>query len=98
MTNEAFLRRALDREKIEYSIKGDTCSFRSGGLRATTLNIGSGKITGDEDYFKADTGFGTLKRTYAEIVYRQRALEQGITIESSSVLQDGRLKLICAKG
>jgi hypothetical protein len=84
---------------ISYVEQGnDSLRFTSGKLNNATLDLRSGRITGDSDYGHTSEALGVLKQAYGESKYRQECMKQGISIESRVVDQQGNIVLMCAMG
>jgi hypothetical protein len=63
----------------------DTLRFTSGKLANATLDLRSGRITGDTDYGHTHEALGSLRQAYGEATYRQELLKQGASVESRTV-------------
>jgi hypothetical protein len=84
---------------INFSDMGNSqIRFTSGSLNNATLDLKSGRITGDSDYGHTATGLSALKQHYGEAKYKAECLRQGIQIESRTVQSNGDIVLMCSMG
>ena len=76
----------------------DMLRFTSGKLANATLDLRTGRITGDTDYGHTGDSLGAIQQHYGEAKYRQECLKQGISVESRMVDREGNIVLMCAMG
>lgn len=84
---------------ISYTEQGnDVIRFTSGGLQNATLDLRSGRITGDTDYGHTQDKLGALRQAYGEAKYRYECQKQGISIESRQTEKNGDIVLMWSMG
>lgn len=96
--DKALLTQACKTANITFSEHGETIRFTSGSMSGATLDLKSGRITGDSDYGHTHDGLGVLKQAYGEAKYKNECSRQGIQIESRTVDREGNIVLMCSMG
>ncbi len=96
--DKALLTQAAKSANITFTEHGDTIRFTSGALANATLDLRTGRITGDSDYGHTSSGLGVLRQAYGEAKYKMECARQGIQIESRSVDREGNVVLMCSMG
>ena len=81
MKDKALALQACKKEGIGVVEQGDSLRFTSGRLNGAVLDLGSGQITGDSDYYGGGNALGTLRQSYSEAKCRNEYMKQGISIE-----------------
>lgn len=90
---------ALKTAGISYVEQGnDVLRFTSGRMANASLDLRTGRITGDTDYGHTQDGLGVLRQNYGEAKYRQECLKQGVSIESREVDREGNIILMWSAG
>jgi hypothetical protein len=98
MKERSLVEQACKTQKISYTVHGDNVRFTSGGLQGASLDLRTGRITGDSDYGHTAGVLGSLRQAYGEAKYRKECVKQGITVESRSVSREGDIILMCSYG
>jgi hypothetical protein len=70
----------------------------SGRMNNATIDLNSGRITGDTDHGHDPETLGMLRQFYGEAKYRAECTKQGISIESRTVEKNGTIVLMCSMG
>lgn len=70
---------------VSYTEQGDVIRFTSGGLRNASLDLRTGRISGDTDYGHTKDTLGALRQAYSEAKYRYEGQKQGVVFESRTV-------------
>lgn len=97
--DKALATQACKAAGVSYVEQGnDMLRFTSGKLNNATLDLRTGRISGDTDYGHTNEGLGALMQHYGEAKYRMECLKQGIAIESRLVDREGNIVLQCAMG
>ena len=76
----------------------DTLRFTSGTMANATLDLRTGRISGDTDHGHTSEGLSALVQHYGEAVYRQECTKQGISVESRHTDRNGNIVLTCMTG
>jgi hypothetical protein len=99
MRDKALFVQACRTANVSFTeVRHGTIRFTSGKLANATLDLRTGRITGDSDYSHTESGLGTLRLAYAEARYRADCDRAGITIESRTVDREGNVILMCSEG
>jgi len=90
---------ALKIAGMTYVKQGNTLRITNGTLNRAIIDLSTGIVTGDSDFrgHSADA-FGLLRQNYAEALYRDVALKEGITIQSRETERNGDVVLYCRQG
>jgi hypothetical protein len=97
--DKALLTVAAKTAGITFTEQGtDQIRFTGGKLSNATLDLRTGRITGDTDYGHTESGLGVLRQAYGEAKYKDECRRQGITIENRQVDRDGNIVLMCSMG
>ncbi len=96
MKDREILKSACKQQGVSYSEQGNNIRFTSGPLANATLDLSTGRVSGDTDYGHSRQTMGALKQAYGEAKYTFECVKQGIQIESREVQKDGKIVLICA--
>ncbi len=96
--DKALLVQACKTTGITFSEQGEQIRFTSGKMANATLDLRTGRITGDSDYGHTSSGLGELRQAYGEAKYKGECARQGIQIESRSVDREGNIVLMCSMG
>lgn len=86
---------ALNQANYTFKDEGTTLRVTSGPLRNSTIDLKTGRITGDTDYGHKDSldSLGALKQAYGEAKYRKAVAQEGGSIVSRSVDVNGDVLL-----
>jgi hypothetical protein len=96
--DRVLLTQAAKSAGVTFTEHGSTIRFTSGPLASATLDLSTGRITGDSDYGHTSSGLGVLKQHYGEAKYKAECSRQGIQIESRSLDREGNIVLMCSMG
>lgn len=96
--DRVLLTQAAKAAGITFTEHGNTVRFTSGAMSGATLDLGTGRITGDSDYGHTASGLGALRQSYGEATYRNQCGRQGIQIESRTLDREGNIVLMCSMG
>ena len=96
--DKALAIQAIKKAGLSYTEAGSTIRFTSGVLANATLDLNTGRITGDTDYGHSANKVGDLKMFYGEAKYLFECARNGIMIESRTLNKAGEIELICATG
>jgi hypothetical protein len=96
--DKALLTAACKTAGINFTGDGDVIRFTSGPLANATLDLKSGRITGDTDYGHSKEALGVLKQGYSEATYRAACMREGVQIESRNVEKNGDIVLMISVG
>ncbi len=83
---------------VQYTEQGDTFRFTGGKLNNATLDLKTGRITGDTDYGHTTETLGALRQHYGEAMFKQESIKNGVSIESRTVNAAGEIILMWARG
>lgn len=86
---------ALKLAGCSYRESGGMIHITSGGLENVSIDLTSGNISGDSDYGHTAEKIGILRQHYTEAERRYVYLKEGVTIESRSMDEKGRIVLAC---
>ena len=89
---------AIKTAGISYQESGQTIRFTSGPLANATLDLNSGRISGDTDYGHSATKLGELRMFYGEAKYKLECNRNGIMVESRTINKAGEIELLCSVG
>jgi hypothetical protein len=97
--DKVLLTQACKSANITFTEMGhEQIRFTSGALSNATLDLKTGRITGDSDYGHTSSGLSALKQAYGEAKYKGECARQGISIESRTVDREGNIILMCSMG
>lgn len=86
----------LNQAGIQFQDQGNSLTILSGPMRNATLNLTTGRVSGDTDHGHNEKVLGALRQSYGEAKYRSECHRQGIQIESRTVDREGNVILMCA--
>lgn len=86
MTDKSVATKVAKDQGISFTEVGNTIRFTSGKLNNASLDLTTGRITGDTDFQHTESVLGMLRQAYSEELYRRECLKQGIQVESREVL------------
>jgi hypothetical protein len=97
--DKVILTQACKSTNITFTDQGaDHIRFTSGAMANATLDLRTGRITGDSDYGHTASGLSALKQAYGEAKYKGECARQGIQIESRTTDHEGNIILMCSMG
>jgi len=97
MKDRELVKAACKAQGVSFSDSaGNTIHFTGGKLQGASLDLKTGRISGDTDYGHNAKTLGALRQAYGEAKYRFECARQGIQIESREVDKAGNIVLICA--
>ena len=96
--DKALATAALKTAGISYQESGQTIRFTSGPLANATLDLSTGRISGDTDYGHSPAKLAELKMFYGEAKYKLECNRNGIMVESRTVNKAGEIELLCSYG
>lgn len=96
--DKVLLAQACKTAGITFTEAGEQVRFTSGKLQNASLDLRTGRITGDSDYGHTHEGLGVLRQCYGEAKYKAECARQGISIESRTLDREGNIVLMCSMG
>jgi hypothetical protein len=87
---------ALKKAGVSYSEGGNTLTITSGPMRHCSIDLTSGRITGDTDQGHTREVLGLLRQNYAEAKWRLEAHREGIEVQQT-LQENGNIILMWSK-
>ncbi len=81
----------------KYSVSGNSILITSGPMANASIDLSTGRVTGDTDFRHSSALFGDLVQAYGESKYRAECAKQGVSVESRIVEKNGDIVLMCAR-
>lgn len=97
MKDAAVTKEVLRKAGMDFNESGDQLYITSGPLQHATIDLKTGRISGDTDWHSKDS-LGMLRQSYGEGKYLQELSKQGGMVTSRSVDKNGNIVLMCAVG
>lgn len=94
MTDLNLATTALESAGIAYTVNGDIIRMLSGDLNNATIDLKSGRISGDSDFKHTSYKFGMLRQHYSEAQVREAYAKEGTQVDERATDTEGNIVLM----
>lgn len=93
VTDREIAEAALNKAGWAFRTSGNSISIQGGPLNRATIDLATGKISGDTDWHSSDT-LGSLNRYYGEAMVEKQVMESGGYIEGERIETEDSIILV----